>query len=91
MTNLRSCLFEVTENDRFFGQTIQEFRSERLVDLIVNTFFHAFERLIVASTGQIQMPFVLDRVSTDIGGHDQDHVAEVDVATESCRSTGLLP
>ena len=81
---------QVTEDDWHLGQTIQKLWAKRLVHLVLNTFFHGFVRLVIAGTRQSKGGFVLDCVSTDVGGHDQDHVAEIDVTTEAVGQTTFL-
>ena len=72
---------EVVEHDDVV-ETVEELRSEDLLDPFVDPHLHA----VVAGVGvgrlEAEGRFVLDRLGTGIGRHDEDRVAEIDVPAE---------
>ncbi len=50
---------------------------------LLDALLHAVVRGVVVGTLEAEGRLVLDRLGARVGGHDQDHVAEVDVAAEA--------
>ena len=71
----------MTEDDGVV-QTIKKFRSEDTFDLVHHPLFHRLVAGVIIGLLETESRFVLDRFSTRVGRHDQNGVAEVDVAAE---------
>ena len=73
---------QVAEDDDVV-HAVDELRPEDLFDLVLHAALHAVVRRILIRLLEAERRLVLDRLGAGVGRHDQDRVAEVDVAAEA--------
>ena len=69
----------------------EELGPEDLLDLLLHAALHVLVRGVVVGLLEAEGRLVLDRLGPGVGGHDEDRVAEIDVAAEAVGRAGLLP
>ena len=80
---------QVAEDDHVV-QPVEELGPEDLFDPLVDAVLHALVRSVVVGPLEAESRFVLDRLGAGVGGHDQDRVAEVDVAAKAVRQPAFF-
>ena len=79
---------KLIKND-YFIQAVDEFRIERLTYGRHHHLFHFFPGRVGVGL-EAERSLLLDEASTDIGGHDDDHVFEVDRVAECVRQNAIF-
>ena len=71
-------------------QTVEELRLEDALGLFQDLALHRVVILLVLRHAEPERHLPLDEFRTNVGGHDDDRVAEVDLATERIRDLALF-
>jgi ATP-dependent Clp protease ATP-binding subunit ClpC len=82
-------LLQVAEHDDVV-QPVEELGPENFFDLVRDAGFHTFVRCVLVGLLEAEARFVLDRFGARVGGHDQDHVTKVDLASEGIGQPALF-
>jgi len=76
--------------DDYIIQAVEELGAEELFNFLAELLFHALVVHVGRRDLEAQAALILDDAGPDIGGHDQDHVAEVDVPAERVGQPAFL-
>ncbi len=66
-----------------FGQTVEKLGLEALFGLVHDLAFGVLEILLFVSHGKAHGSSALKNMSSDVGGHDQDGIAKINLSTQA--------